>query len=51
MRTFDPRLTDKQLEEIAAGIDDNFKGGSRVNPKGRPLKNWDEPVTIFEVSE
>jgi hypothetical protein len=49
MRRFDPSLTDKDLEEIAAGIDDNFRVGNRVNPHGTFLKNWDEPVTIFEV--
>jgi hypothetical protein len=49
MRQFDPSLTDSDLEKIAAGIDGNFKGGQAVNPKGRELKNWDEPVTVFEV--
>ncbi len=51
MHAFDPRLTGKQLQDIATGIDENFKTGERVNPKGRALKNWDEPVTIFEVAE
>jgi hypothetical protein len=51
MREFDADLTDKQLDEIAAGIDDNLKIGNRVNPKGLALKNWDEPVTVFEVPE
>jgi hypothetical protein len=49
MRDFDAHLTDKQIETIAAGIDDNLKVGKQVNPKGRALKNGDEPVTIFEV--
>jgi hypothetical protein len=49
MRKFDPSLTDKQLETIASGIDDNLKLGDRVNPKGRVLKNWNEPDTIFEA--
>ncbi|HEY9180565.1 MAG TPA: hypothetical protein VIO32_07580 [Candidatus Baltobacteraceae bacterium] len=49
MRAFDANLTDKQLEEIAAGIDDNLKTGARVNPHGTYLKNWNEPVTVFEV--
>jgi hypothetical protein len=49
MREFDPSLTDSDLEKIAAGIDGNFKGGQAVNPKGRDLKNRDEPVTVFEV--
>lgn len=51
MRTFDPRLTDRQLHDIAVGIDENMKTGARVNPEGRALKNWDEPVTTFEVAE
>lgn len=49
MRKFDAQLSDKDLETIAAGIDDNLKIGSRVNPHGTALKNWDEPVTTFEV--
>ena len=49
MRTFDAALTEKEVEQIAAGIDDNLKVGARVNPHGTALKNWDEPVTIFEV--
>ncbi|HKU66363.1 MAG TPA: hypothetical protein VJP85_01160 [Candidatus Baltobacteraceae bacterium] len=50
MRTFDSHLSDEQLEKIAAGIDDNLKTGASVNPHGGVLKNWDEPVTVFEVS-
>lgn len=49
MRQFDPALTDKQLEDIASGIDYNLRVGNRVNPHGSALKNWDEPVTMFEV--
>jgi hypothetical protein len=49
MRKFDPNLTDKQLETIASGVDDNLKLGNYVNPKGRALKNWNEPDTIFEA--
>jgi hypothetical protein len=49
MRTFDPALSDKELEQIAAGIDDNLRAGARLNPHGTALENWDEPVTIFEV--
>lgn len=51
MRDFDPSLTGKELDTIASGIDGNLKLGSQVNPKGRVLKNWDEPVTRFEVPE
>jgi hypothetical protein len=49
MRKFDPSLSDKQIEDIAAGIDGNLKIGNAVNRKGQALKNWDEPVTVFEV--
>jgi hypothetical protein len=49
MRQFDAALTDKQLEDIASGIDYNLRVGNRVNPQGTALKNWDEPVTVFEV--
>lgn len=49
MRAFDPNLSDKQLDEIAAGIDGNLRIGNYVNPHGTALKNWDEPVTVFEV--
>lgn len=49
MRTFDPSLTDKELDEIADGIDGNLRVGARLNPHGTTLKNWDEPVTVFEV--
>jgi hypothetical protein len=49
MRKFDPQLSDKQVEQIAEGIDGNLQVGTRVNPHGTALKNWDEPVTIFEV--
>ncbi len=51
MRAFDPRLTPGQLHDIARGIDDNVGAGERANPKGRALKNWDEPVTTFQVPE
>lgn len=51
MRDFDPGLTDKQIETIASGIDGNLSIGEQINPKGRALKNWNEPVTTFEVLE
>lgn len=49
MRRFDSALSDKELEEIAAGIEGNLKVGDKINQHGTALKNWDEPVTIFEV--
>ncbi len=51
MRKFDAQLTGKQLETIAAGIDGNLSIGNQLNPKGRALKNWNEPVPFFEVEE
>ncbi len=51
MREYDPHLTEKQLHDIAGGIDDNLKVGARINPKGRALKNSDEPATTFAVPE
>lgn len=51
MRRFDSALSDEELEQIAVGIDENLKVGDKVNPHGRALKNWDEPVTVFEVEE
>jgi hypothetical protein len=49
MRKFDAALSDKQIEQIAEGIDYNLRLGNGVNRKGEALKNWDEPVTVFEV--
>jgi hypothetical protein len=48
-RQFDSALTDKEIDEIAQGIDYNLRVGRAVNPHGTTLKNWDEPVTVFEV--
>jgi hypothetical protein len=49
MRQFDASLTDKDLEQIAEGINYNLRLGARLNPGGKALKNSDEPVTVFEV--
>ncbi len=49
MRAYDPQLTDKQISDIAEGMDFYMGLGTRVNPKGTALKNSDEPATIFEV--
>lgn len=51
MRQFDPSLTEAEIQQIAQGIDQNVRTGQHVNPKGDVLKNWDEPVTLFEVGE
>jgi hypothetical protein len=51
MRRFDPNLTDKDLDTIAHGIDDNRRGAARLNPnKATALKNGDEPVTRFAAA-
>jgi hypothetical protein len=51
MRRFDPNLTDKDLDTIAHGIDDNRRGAVRLNPnKATVLKNADEPVTRFAAA-
>jgi hypothetical protein len=51
MRRFDPNLSDKDLDTIAHGIDDNRHGAARLNPnKATALKNGDEPVTRFSVA-
>ncbi len=51
MRRFDPKLSDAQVERIARDIDDDNGAGARLNPKKARLKNWDEPVTSFELPE
>jgi hypothetical protein len=48
MRRFDPELSDADVEKIAHAIDDNAKAGQALNPKSRPLRNWDEPVLTFD---
>jgi hypothetical protein len=47
MRRFDPKLTDAEVANIAGQIDGNWKSGERLNPKGKRLKNSDEPVTAI----
>lgn len=49
MREFDPGLSDKDVKTIAEGVNYYQSAGSRVNPKGRALKNSDEPTPSFEV--
>ena len=51
MRRFDANLSDKDLDTIAHGIDDNRRGAVRLNPKkATALKNADEPVTRFAAT-
>ena len=49
MREFDKTLSDEELESIATAIDQSYDLGGAINPKGRRLKNSDEPVSPFEV--
>lgn len=51
MRAFDKNLSDKEIDTIASGIDDNLGLGKTLNPGGKKLKNWDEPAPFFRVSE
>jgi hypothetical protein len=50
MRRFDPQLTEAQIERIARDIESNAKAAVALNPGGRALHNWDEPVTTFAVT-
>ncbi len=49
-RRFDPKLDDAEIATIARGIDDSVKAGTTLNPKKKPLRNGDEPVTTFTVT-
>ena len=51
MRKFDPQLSERDLGTIAQNIDGNLKLGASIDPKGRALKNWNEPVPSFEAAE
>ena len=51
MRTFDRALSSGDVETIARNIDGNLKLGAAIDPKGRALRNWDEPATVFEATE
>jgi hypothetical protein len=51
MRSFDPELSEKDVNAIADGIQQNLDLGKDVNPKGRALRNSDEPAVIFEVGQ
>ncbi len=49
MRRFDPKLAATDLETIARGIDDATTAAAALRTKRRPLRNGEEPVTIFVV--
>jgi hypothetical protein len=49
MRKFDATLSDKEVAVIATSIDQAYDLGTAINPKGRRLKNSDEPISPFEV--
>ena len=46
---FDSSLTQKQLDDIAAGIEQIYGFGDTLHPKGAALKNGDAPLPAFEV--
>ena len=48
MRAFDSTLTDAQIDDIAAGIDQAWGLGKDLRKK-HPLKNDDAPSPQFEV--
>lgn len=48
MHRFDPALTDKEIHDIAKGIDDAWKAGRKLH-KG--LLNGDPPSPAFEIGE
>lgn len=48
MRGFDPTLTDKELQDIAKGIEGGWKTGRNLH-KG--LSNGDPPSPAFETGE
>lgn len=51
MRSFDPHLTDAQVDSIAHQIDDLYRVRGALRPKGRGLSNGDAPSPQFEVNE
>jgi len=51
MRTFDSDLRDEDITTIARNIDGNLDLGKALNPKGKRLKNSDEPSPFFRVNE
>lgn len=46
---FDPTLTPKEIESIAAGIEQTYQLGDTLNPKGAVLKNSDAPLPGFDI--
>ena len=51
MRTFDPQLSDKQLDDIAHQMDQVYGLRHELRPKGQGLANGDAPTPQFEVRE
>jgi hypothetical protein len=49
-RAFDPRLSDAEVRAIAVTIDEN-RAGAVLNPKKKPLHNWNEIVARFAADE
>lgn len=51
MRAFDKNLSEADVTTIARNIDGNLDLGKALNPKGKRLKNSDEPSPFFRVNE
>jgi hypothetical protein len=51
MRSFDPHLSGKQVDDIAHQIDELYGLRKALRPKGHGLSNGDAPSPQFEVSE
>ena len=49
-RRFDPQLTDAEIAELSRDLDQIAGAGAALNPKKKPLRNSDEPVTRFSAS-
>ncbi|MDE2481048.1 MAG: hypothetical protein KGN02_02515 [bacterium] len=49
MKSYDASLSDAQIDEIAANVDQLFGLGKDLRPKGHQLVNGDPPTPQFEV--
>jgi hypothetical protein len=51
MRSFDPQLTDKQVDDIAHQMDQVYDLRHALRPKHQGLSNGDAPTPQFKVNE
>jgi hypothetical protein len=51
MRAFDSTLTDKQIQDIAGGIQGDWTLGAGLRTKAHPLVNGDAPDPQFAVEK